>query len=118
MSILEKLLHLNEVNLWYKSFSGRKMVCSGGGFPQLQKLEFYWLEEWEEWIIKEGSMPLLHTLEIRNCQKLKELPDGLRFIYSLKEFIMDKERKGRILEGGEDYYKIKHIPSVKFKRNY
>ncbi|CDY70605.1 BnaAnng34310D [Brassica napus] len=29
-------------------------------------------------------MPLLHTLEIWDCPKLKELPDGLRFIISLK----------------------------------
>nr|VDC92787.1 unnamed protein product [Brassica rapa] len=29
-------------------------------------------------------MPLLHTLKIDSCPRLKELPDGLRFITSLK----------------------------------
>ncbi|KAF3537392.1 hypothetical protein F2Q69_00025150 [Brassica cretica] len=47
------------------------MVCSRGGFPQLQKLRFDGLNEWEEWIVEEGSMPLLHTLHISYCRKLK-----------------------------------------------
>ncbi|KAL1218251.1 putative disease resistance protein [Cardamine amara subsp. amara] len=100
MPILEKLLHLNEVNLLYKSFSGRRMVCSCGGFPQLQKLKLYRLDNLEEWIVEESSMPLLHTLNIWNCRKLKELPNGLRFIYYLT---MDKQWKERLSEGGEDY---------------
>ncbi|KAH0900096.1 LOW QUALITY PROTEIN: hypothetical protein HID58_049664 [Brassica napus] len=83
MPILEKLLHLKEIRLWSKFFCGRRMVCSRDGFPQLEKLGFWGLEEWEEWIIEEGSMPLLHTLEIESCPKLKELPDGLRFVTNL-----------------------------------
>ncbi|KAG2301333.1 hypothetical protein Bca4012_059493 [Brassica carinata] len=117
MPILEKLLHLKVVNLWSDSFSGRRMVCSTGGFRQLEKLKLKGLKEWEEWIVEEGSMPLLHTLEIFNCPKLKELPDGLRFITSLKSltlFNMEEGWKKRLSEGGEDYYKVRHIPSVKF----
>ncbi|RID79626.1 hypothetical protein BRARA_A02351 [Brassica rapa] len=48
--ILEKLLHLYDVSLLNISFCGRRMVCSSGGFPQLHKLEFGGLAEWEEWI--------------------------------------------------------------------
>ncbi|KAL1218253.1 putative disease resistance protein [Cardamine amara subsp. amara] len=113
MPILEKLLQLKEVRLWDRSFSGKRMVCSGGGFPQLQKLQFYWLKEWEEWVVEEGSMPLLHTLEIMYCQKLKELPDGLRFITSLKEleiFGATLQFKKKLCRGGEDFYKVQHIP--------
>ncbi|KAL1194378.1 putative disease resistance protein [Cardamine amara subsp. amara] len=113
MPILEKLLQLKEVTLGYESFSGRRMVCSGGGFPQLQKLQFLGLEEWEEWIVEEGSMPLLHTLSIRLCEKLKELPDGLRFITSLKELYIigaPLEFKEKLSREGEDFYKVEHIP--------
>ncbi|CAN7045851.1 unnamed protein product, partial [Brassica rapa subsp. trilocularis] len=117
MPILEKLLHLKEISLWSKSFCGRRMVCSRGGFPQLQKLEFRGLEEWEEWIIEEeGSMPLLHTLEIESCPKLKELPDGLRFITSLEILTCRDMGKGwekKLSNGGKDYYKVRHIPFVK-----
>ncbi|CAG7895931.1 unnamed protein product [Brassica rapa] len=116
MMILEKLLHLKDVKL-FGSFCGGRMVCSRGGFPQLQNLDFYRLEEWEEWIIEEGSMPLLHTLVFWDCPKLKELPDGLRFITSLKNlkfWSMGKGWEKRLSKGGKDYYKVQHIPSVKF----
>ncbi|KAL1209841.1 putative disease resistance protein [Cardamine amara subsp. amara] len=118
MPILEKLLQLKEVSLGERSFSGKRMVCSGGGFPQLLKLKFSYLEEWEEWIVEEGSMPLLHTLDIRLYKKLKELPDGLRFITSLKElkiFGATLEFKEKLSRGGEDFYKVEHIPLLKIK---
>ncbi|OAP12936.1 hypothetical protein AXX17_AT1G52380 [Arabidopsis thaliana] len=118
LPILEKLLELKEVRLDFRSFCGERMVCSDGGFPQLHKLYIDGLDEWEEWIVEEGSMPRLHTLTIWNCQKLKQLPDGLRFIYSLKKLIISKRWKERLSEGGEDYYKVQHIPSVKFENDY
>ncbi|ESQ29524.1 hypothetical protein EUTSA_v10023289mg [Eutrema salsugineum] len=109
MPILGKLLHLKEVDLKCQSYCRRKMVCSGGSFTQLQKLWLFALNEWEEWIVEEGSMPL--TLEITNCKKLKELPDGLRFIIFLKELyilLMESKRewKEKLSRGGEDYYKV------------
>ncbi|XP_033140355.1 probable disease resistance protein At1g59620 [Brassica rapa] len=115
MMILEKLLHLKDVKL-NGCFCGGRMVCSRGGFPQLQNLEFEGLEEWEEWIVEEGSMPLLHTLQIDSCPKLKEIPDGLRFITSLNSLFfynMGKRWEKRLSKGGKDYYKVQHIPSVK-----
>jgi ribosomal protein L37E len=159
MPTLERLVHLKELQLLFRSFSGRIMVCAGSGFPQLHKLklseldgleewivedgsmpqlhtleirrcpklkklpngfpqlqnlELNELEEWEEWIVEDGSMPLLHTLRIWNCPKLKQLPDGLRFIYSLKNLTVPKRWKKRLSKGGEDYYKVQHIPSVEF----
>lgn len=117
MPILEKLLQLNEVSLSHQSFCGKRMVCSDGGFPQLQKLDLCGLEEWEEWIVEEGSMPRLHKLTIRNDPKLKELPDGLKFITSLKEvhvILNNWDFKKKLSRGGEDYYKVQHIPDVQF----
>ncbi|KAL0693670.1 hypothetical protein Bca4012_060850 [Brassica carinata] len=116
MPVLEKLLHLKKINLEYESFCGRRVVCSRDGFPQLQQLVLSFLLELEEWIVEEGTMPLLHSLVINKCKNLKELPDGLRFITSLKELRVENMReewKKRLLEGGEDYYKVQHIPSVR-----
>ncbi|CAH8277320.1 unnamed protein product [Arabidopsis lyrata] len=62
MPILEKLLQLKWVSLWENAYVGRRMVCSSGGFPQLHGLSISILEEWEEWIVEEGSMPQLHTV--------------------------------------------------------
>ncbi|WZZ27743.1 hypothetical protein YC2023_011144 [Brassica napus] len=88
MPVLEKLSQLKFVTLGSHSFLGRRMVCSAGGFPQLQKLELFGLVELEEWIIEEGSMPLLHTLQIDGCKKLNKLPDGLQLITSLKKLTL------------------------------
>ncbi|KAG2298074.1 hypothetical protein Bca4012_009284 [Brassica carinata] len=114
MLILEKLSHLKEVDLGKRSFFGKRMVCSRGGFPQLQMLLFLGLHEWEEWIIEEGSMPLLHTLDVSYCEKLKEVPNGIQFLTSLKDMCMGEEWKKRLSEGGEDYYKVQHVISVRF----
>ncbi|CAH8256442.1 unnamed protein product [Arabidopsis lyrata] len=121
-STLSKLGHYT-ISLEFRSsqtpdnaYVGRRMVCSTGGFPQLQELSIQGLKEWEEWKVEEGSMPLLHSLSIRSCYKLKELPDGLRFITSLKELRIDtneREFQKRVSKGGEDYYKIQHIPLIR-----
>ncbi|WZZ01468.1 hypothetical protein YC2023_073796 [Brassica napus] len=115
LPILEKLLHLQSVELSFGAFVGRKMMCSKGGFPQLHKLELIYLKELEEWEIEEGSMPCLRTLYINRCQKLKEIPEGLKYIISLKELIisgMNKEWNEKLESGGESYYKVQHIPSI------
>ncbi|KAF2576893.1 hypothetical protein F2Q68_00003614 [Brassica cretica] len=114
MLILEKLSHLKEVDLGKRSFCGKKMVCSRGGFPQLQMLLFLGLHEWEEWIVEKGSMPLLHTLDVSYCAKLKEVPNGIQFLTSLKDLCMGEEWKKRLSEEGEDYYKVQHVISVRF----
>ncbi|KAH0870027.1 hypothetical protein HID58_077049, partial [Brassica napus] len=114
LPILEKLLHLQSVELSYSAFVGRKMVCSKGGFPQLRELILMFLKELEEWEIEEGSMPCLRTLYIQRCNKLKEIPEGLKYIISLKELKisgMKNEWKEKLESGGESYYKVQHIPS-------
>ncbi|KAG5414670.1 hypothetical protein IGI04_002237 [Brassica rapa subsp. trilocularis] len=111
--ILEKFLHLYDVNLLNISFCGKRMVCSSGGFPQLHKLEFGGLAEWEKWIVEEGSMPFLQTLTVHNCGKLMELPDGLRFVTFLEELDMNTHTLkfwNKLSIGGEEYYKVQHIP--------
>ncbi|KAG7533420.1 hypothetical protein ISN45_Aa08g010550, partial [Arabidopsis thaliana x Arabidopsis arenosa] len=100
MPILERLLHLKSVKLTYDAFVGRRMLCSKGGFPQLCALEISEKSELEEWIVEEGSMPCLRTLTIDDCKKLKELPDGLKYITSLKElkiYGMKREWKEKLV---------------------
>uniref|UniRef100_A0A1J3GLL3 Putative disease resistance RPP8-like protein 2 n=1 Tax=Noccaea caerulescens TaxID=107243 RepID=A0A1J3GLL3_NOCCA len=117
MPILEKLLHLKSVRLSWRCFVGKRMVCSKGGFPQLHYLKIGEQEELEEWIVEEGSMPCLRNLIIDDCKKLKELPDELKYITSLKELEiknMKREWTQKLVPGGEHYYKVQHIPSVQF----
>ncbi|ESQ30697.1 hypothetical protein EUTSA_v10012230mg, partial [Eutrema salsugineum] len=117
MPILEKLLHLKSIELTDRGFIGKRMVCSKGGFSQLYDLRISELEELEEWIVAEGSMPCLRTLTIGRCEKLKEIPEGLKYITFQKELVIEKLKREwtkKLVPGGEDYYKVQHIPNVQF----
>lgn len=117
MPVLEKLHSLKIVSLELNAFTGRRMVCSKAGFPKLHTLEFSVLDNFEEWMVEEESMPCLCHLEINECRKLKSLPDGLRCITSLEEIRigwMENAFKDKLIQGGEDYYKIQHASYVVF----
>ncbi|KAL0305095.1 UNVERIFIED_CONTAM: Disease resistance protein RPH8A [Sesamum angustifolium] len=118
MEILEKLPTLRYLRLWGYSYVGREMVCGATGF-QLRLLSLEGLRNVEEWRVEEGAMPNLCCLCIRRCNKLKRIPDGLKFMAALKELtieLMSKEfvDRVRVVDGeeGQDYHKIKYIPSV------
>ncbi|XP_058086485.1 putative disease resistance protein RGA3 [Magnolia sinica] len=68
---------------------GREFCGDNGikGFPKLEKLEFYRMLNWEKWSgVEEGEMQCLHSLKIGECRKLTSLPDGLRYLVSLRTF--------------------------------
>jgi hypothetical protein len=118
MPTLEKLPNLRILRLQMDSFLGNKMVCLDKGFPQLKSLFLYDLPNLEEWEVVEGAMANLFHLEISNCTSLKTVPEGLRFITSLREMeirSMLKAFRTRLEHGGEDYYKVQHVPSIAFR---
>ncbi|KAL6334764.1 hypothetical protein AAG906_021423 [Vitis piasezkii] len=60
-------------------------------FPNLKKLTFHNMKEWEKWEIKEEEeersiMPCLSYLEIQKCPKLEGLPDHVLHWTPLQEF--------------------------------
>ncbi|KAL0300014.1 UNVERIFIED_CONTAM: putative disease resistance RPP8-like protein 2 [Sesamum angustifolium] len=119
MEILEKLPVLRELCLSSNAYVGREMVCRATGFPQLRKLILEELPNLVEWKVEKRAMPNLSTLEIRRCNKLEMIPDGLKFVTTLKELRIasmpeEFEERARVVDGeeGEDYRKIKHIPSI------
>ncbi|EEF40596.1 putative disease resistance protein At1g50180 [Ricinus communis] len=118
MMTLEKLPNLRILRLQMDSFLGTLMVCSDKGFPQLKSLLLCDLPNLEDWKVEEGAMSNLCHLEISNCTSMKMVPDGLRFITCLQEMeirSMLKAFKTRLEEGGDDYYKVQHVPSVLFQ---
>ncbi|MFQ6658879.1 hypothetical protein Gotur_027971, partial [Gossypium turneri] len=85
--------------------------------PNLRVLELYDYAFVEKEMVEEGAMPALRYLEIRRCEKLKMLPDGLRCIATLQELkiqYMPKEFKDKMVQGREDFYKVQHLPSIIF----
>ncbi|KAM7528242.1 hypothetical protein LguiB_031652 [Lonicera macranthoides] len=113
---LEKLPNLRTLNLYSRSYVGKKMVCSVGGFPLLQGLNLWMLEQLEEWIVEKGAMTILKKVEIRSCSKLKMIPDGFQHLVhcqQIKLTSMPDAFKERVSPNkGEDWHKIAHVPTI------
>ncbi|XP_024026229.1 probable disease resistance protein At1g58602 [Morus notabilis] len=84
MRTIEKLPNLRALHFGPSSFIGNEMVCSKGGFPLLESLSFDGLVL-AEWRIEDGALTSLCYLRIRDCHRLRKLPDGLRNVTTLKE---------------------------------
>ncbi|PQP95250.1 hypothetical protein Pyn_29253 [Prunus yedoensis var. nudiflora] len=117
MGILEKLPNLTILILFEEAFkeNTKILVFSKGGFPSLEFLVAYNMNEITEWRIEEGAMPSLCRLEIAHCSRLTTLPNGLRYLTNLRELTiirMPRELHRRIEEDGDDFYKIQHVPSL------
>ncbi|KAG7657022.1 NB-ARC [Arabidopsis suecica] len=116
--VLEKLPNLKILQLFEGSFVGSKLCCSKNGFPQLHSLTLSQLENLEEWTVEDGAMMRLVTVELKCCNKLKSVPKGTRFLKNLQEVEignMTKAFKDKLISGGEDFYKVQHVPCVVFE---
>ena len=114
MMILKKLLSLKILILGYDAYVGEKMVCSSGGFLQLESLELLELNELEELIIETGAMSSLKTLKIMYCGKMEKLPHGLLEQTNLEKLSLlgsscHKSIKEIEEDGGEDWDKLRKI---------
>ncbi|KAM6578949.1 hypothetical protein CsatB_030786 [Cannabis sativa] len=117
MPTLEKLPKLRVLAIDPRSFTGDEMVCSRGGFPRLESLELCGLDYLKEWKVEESALPTLAYLTIKWCRRLRRVPDGVRNIVTLNEIKiidMPKKFKERMEEGGDDFYKVNHVPSRVF----
>ncbi|KAL8481086.1 hypothetical protein ACS0TY_027571 [Phlomoides rotata] len=119
MATLEKLHHLHTLTLRKNAFEGNAICCSPQGFPSLTYLELQGLTSLEYWTIEEGAMPSLYSLKIDECINLRMVPEGIKFISSLRELVivnMPDAFKWRVQKlqegGGEDIHKVGHIASI------
>ncbi|XP_078162254.1 disease resistance protein RPP13-like [Carex rostrata] len=110
--VLEKLRCLRKLVLMGEKVN-RKMSCSTGGFQQLHELEFYSLDNLDEWEIKAGAMPILQVVILDGCDKLR-VPLGLQYLSNLKTI--------KVYRCIELYYHkdeirndiCKHVPQINF----
>ncbi|XVE99644.1 hypothetical protein REPUB_Repub03eG0217700 [Reevesia pubescens] len=123
MAVLERLRHLRILRLGSVSYMGTKLICSANGFIQLDSLEIRYLPELEEWQIEEGAMPRLRSLELNSIYKLRKWPEGLSYITALQELKLEEMRRSlveriEVKDGreGEDFSKVRHIPSIQISR--
>ncbi|CAN6566635.1 unnamed protein product [Malus baccata var. baccata] len=117
LKILEKIPNLRMLWLRYGSLDKNvsEVVVSEEGYPNLEFLQLFLLEDLRSWSIEKGGMPSLCRLSIDYCSGLWGVPEGLQHVTTLKELTikdMPREFCTRVGEGGEDFYKIQHVPSV------
>ncbi|XP_042491722.1 probable disease resistance RPP8-like protein 4 [Macadamia integrifolia] len=113
--ILEKLPKLRELTLDKQPYDGVVMKCSAGGFPKLEDLTLHDFHSLMDWVVEEEAMLNLRKLEINELYGLKSIPNGLSHITTLQELtlVMPKQFLERVKEGGKDWEKIKHVPSIR-----
>ncbi|KAM7259205.1 hypothetical protein ACFE04_014946 [Oxalis oulophora] len=87
MPMLEKLPKLRVLRLLSSSYIGTTMVCSAGGFPCLQILKLWKLDELEQWMVEKGAMPIVSEIEIRSCNKLRRVSEGIQHLKHCREII-------------------------------
>ncbi|GFP83394.1 probable disease resistance rpp8-like protein 4 [Phtheirospermum japonicum] len=121
MATLEKLPNLYSLILRKNVFEGNEISCSPQGFPKLRILEVQGMSSLENWIVGEKAMPNLSHLTINECVNLRMVPEGIRFIGTLRELVIANMPEGfrrRVRkvqegeEGGEDIYKVEHITTI------
>ncbi|XP_021801751.1 disease resistance protein RPM1-like [Prunus avium] len=118
-SVLQLLPNLKNLCLWH-AYDGKqigKEFCSAGGFAKLEELTIASrvLEEWTE--LEEGALPSLKYLYVRNCLRLRMLPEGLQFLTTLQRMdllpLLHDHAERLKPDGGEENYKISHIPMIR-----
>ncbi|KAI3839616.1 hypothetical protein MKW92_041408 [Papaver armeniacum] len=115
MAILGMLPNLTFLHLGFDAYAGSRMVCSRGGFARLQVLQLYSLEKLEELIVEATAFESLTSLSIEKCGQLVMVPDGVQQLTALEELRvanMPVHFRRRIKEDGDDWNKVKHIPSL------
>ncbi|KAF3437494.1 hypothetical protein FNV43_RR20247 [Rhamnella rubrinervis] len=118
--VLQLLPNLKTLTLWhaYDAKQIGKEFCEAGGFPKLEVLIIasHVLEEWTD--LEEGALPSLKCLNMHNCLKLRMLPEGLQFVTALKQLhllpLLDDHEERLKPDGGQENYKIRHIPHVSY----
>ncbi|KAL6193433.1 hypothetical protein ACLB2K_034517 [Fragaria x ananassa] len=117
MTVLERLPNLKTLCIMEDTFeyqNTKTLVFSKGGFARLECFSLICAHEIVNLQVEQGAMPSLCRLYIKRCWGLKTIPDGLRYVTTLKKLTVEMPFSfvSRLQVGGEDYYKIQHVPSV------
>ncbi|KAK3165605.1 hypothetical protein QOZ80_1AG0035340 [Eleusine coracana subsp. coracana] len=97
------------------AYQGKVMRCCYPVFLKLKIFILTELEELEEWHVDEGAMPCVEEVWIMLCENLAMVPAGLESLATLQRLRlvgMPSPFIGRLGQLGEDFVRVKHIPSI------
>ncbi|XP_047948478.1 probable disease resistance protein At1g58602 isoform X1 [Salvia hispanica] len=117
MGILGKLPSLRELYLGPKSFVGEEMTCPASSFPLLKTVSLARLPNWRKWEVERGAMPLVAEVTITRCPRFEKIPEGFSNIQTLQKLVLSEvpRLRKRVLgsgQGGVDFHKVRHVPSI------
>ena len=116
LKVLQDLHNLLELEISNHAYSGEQLHFKIGGFPKLKFLRLRHLDNLNSLIIDEGGLPILVTLWVGPCPKLKEVPFGIQHLRDLKALLfrgIPKELEESLDPGhGPHYWIIEHVPIV------
>ncbi|XP_044471322.1 disease resistance protein RPM1-like [Mangifera indica] len=110
---LPNLVHLELVQV----YDGDMLCFMAGGFKKLKLLGLYKFEGLRFVEIQKGAMSCIENLRIQRCKSLQKVPLGIEHLSQLKmlEFFDLPHKLLKTIrrdEGGEDYWRVAHIPKV------
>ncbi|KAE8008664.1 hypothetical protein FH972_005156 [Carpinus fangiana] len=118
LSCVQALPNLLNLSLNH-AYDGEQLHFEKGGFRRLKRLTLREMKKLKFVEIDRGSLPSLEQLEIGPCPQMKEVPAGIQHLKSLKIldfYEMDREFVLRMqLDGGEDYWKVKKVTTIRLK---
>ncbi|CAO2821875.1 unnamed protein product [Amaranthus hypochondriacus] len=121
---------LKVLRLKNNAYLGTEMRFCAGTFQSLVELVLGGMYELETWVIETGALPRLEKLFLKCRTKLERLPEGIRFITTLRELVLDfmprsfceklvhveQDYLTSVVDKikGEDFYLIQHVPDIRF----
>ena len=116
LKVLQRLPNLNV--LWlHGAYDGEELHFEGVSFQKLKQLVLTDLHNLRKLIIERGALPTLEELRLETRQNDLSIDiQRLRNLQLLECYDMPDEFVLRLQpEGGSEYWKVKHVPSVIFR---
>lgn len=103
---------------FYQAYDGEELHFKEGCFQKLKQLRLRRLEGLKVVKIDRGALPLLEEFEFGPSLLMKEMPSDVQHLKNLKSLEITNMPSEFVLalqpDGGQDYWKIKHVPSLIF----
>ncbi|GAA0138368.1 antimicrobial response protein [Lithospermum erythrorhizon] len=119
LRVFQVLNNLVELDL-REAYRGEELCCDPGGYPLLKKLSIADMQSLRYVNVEKGSMCSLKELILVSCENLGKVPVGIEHLGDLQDLLIVAMPPSFLirLDGphGEDFEKVKHIPTVKVFR--
>ncbi|XP_062016616.1 disease resistance protein RPM1-like [Rosa rugosa] len=110
---IEALPNLTTLSLC-NAYVGEEL-CFSRGFVKLERLQLLKFASVKKITIEKGVMPNLQILRVDHCMELQAVPQGLEYLSNLQSLGLADvpiEVIQPIRKGGEDRFKVQHIPEI------